>query len=288
MAYHSKNPRFETEILTDQGVSSISAPASGSHRLINRSGAIFVQNSSSVETQLLTGSAGYTYSAKSADYTVTTSDNILVVGMTTASTDRTVTLPAAASSTNRVITVVKVDSGTGKCIVDGNGSETINGQLTITLYQQYDSLTLVCNGTAWYATSNENFDNVIASQRGQKTYYHGTTYNGGNAPTVSGTSVTIDRAAFRPRQDQAGNWFVAGEISLTYSPSSASDTVTIAGITTISTNQPISVSAGSSNATKGYFNSSAGTLQWATVSGVANLIFIRFDVQCASKPNWVY
>ena len=90
-----------------------------------------------------------TYVGKSADYTVLTNDGYRTIGMTTSTTNRTVTLPAAASSTNRVLTIKKIDSASGKVIIDGNSSETIDGATTYTLYLQYDSITLQCDGTGW-------------------------------------------------------------------------------------------------------------------------------------------
>lgn len=92
-------------------------------------------------------------SAKSADYTVTDIDMIRTVLMTTSSTNRTVTLPTAADNTGRIITIKKVDSGTGTVIIDGEGSETIDGATTLTLYTQYDVATLQCDGSNWHTFS---------------------------------------------------------------------------------------------------------------------------------------
>ena len=60
----------------------------------------------------------------------------------------TVTLPPAASAAGRVYHVV--NTGTGVITVDGNASETINGQTTLTLATQYDAAALHSNGTGWY------------------------------------------------------------------------------------------------------------------------------------------
>lgn len=89
-------------------------------------------------------------SAKSADYTVTTSDMIRTVLMTTAGTNRTVTLPAASSSTDRILTVKKVDSGTGTVTVARAGSDTIDGQTSTVLNNQYSSVTIQSDGTNWH------------------------------------------------------------------------------------------------------------------------------------------
>lgn len=91
-----------------------------------------------------------TTSPKSADYTVTDTDSLTVVLMTTAGTDRTVTLPTVADNLNRAIVIKKVDSGTGRVIVDGEGSETINGLTSLTLVSQYDWVRVVSDGTSWH------------------------------------------------------------------------------------------------------------------------------------------
>ena len=90
------------------------------------------------------------YVAKSADYSVLDSDTFGIVGMTTGASNYTVTLPTAADNANRILTIIKLDSGAGTCIVDGEGSETVEGATTFVLSKQYDSITVVCNGSAWF------------------------------------------------------------------------------------------------------------------------------------------
>ena len=97
------------------------------------------------------------HEAKSASYTITDSDGVAVILMTTASTDRTVTLPTAADNTGRMITIKKVDSGTGMVTIDGEGSETIDGETTLDLYQQYNSVSLICDGTGWHITGSGTY-----------------------------------------------------------------------------------------------------------------------------------
>lgn len=45
-----------------------------------------------------------------------------------------------------------------------------------------------------------------ATALGMKAYFHGTTYNGGNAPTVSGSGFSNLRSLFIPYQMQDGTW----------------------------------------------------------------------------------
>jgi hypothetical protein len=63
----------------------------------------------------------------------------------------TVNLPDAASSTDFLITVKKIDSSDYAVTIDGNAAETIDGAATRLLTLQYESLTLVCDGSNWYS-----------------------------------------------------------------------------------------------------------------------------------------
>jgi hypothetical protein len=60
----------------------------------------------------------------------------------------TVSLPAAASNTGRIYNIKNI--GVGTITVDPNAAETIDGAATYTLSTQYESITIQCNGTAWF------------------------------------------------------------------------------------------------------------------------------------------
>jgi hypothetical protein len=101
---------------------------------------------------------------KSANYNVKAYDD--VVFMTTGATNKTVTLAynqigflestiilnindvEATLEYGKQITIKKVDSGAGNVIIDGNGA-LIDGAATITLTNQYESVTLQWDGTKW-------------------------------------------------------------------------------------------------------------------------------------------
>lgn len=89
-------------------------------------------------------------SAKTGAYTVVLADrNSVILGDAT-SAAFTVTLPAAATAGNGfVITIKKTDSTANAVTVDANASETIDGDLTIALNRQNESVTIVCNGSTW-------------------------------------------------------------------------------------------------------------------------------------------
>lgn len=69
--------------------------------------------------------------------------------VTTAATMRTATLPTAASIAGRQYTVKKVDSGVGLLVVTTTASQTIDGALTYILTAQWDSVTVVSDGSNW-------------------------------------------------------------------------------------------------------------------------------------------
>ena len=66
----------------------------------------------------------------------------------------TVNLPAAAGVPGRVYMIRKTDATANAVIIDPSGSETINGATTLSLAGQYDSVTIVCNGTDWRVISS--------------------------------------------------------------------------------------------------------------------------------------
>lgn len=82
----------------------------------------------------------------SSPFTVTGEDVVLVNDDTAGAT--TVNLPAAAA-VGRVVRVKKLGT-TGDVTVDGDTTETIDDGLTATLTVQYESISLVSDGTEWH------------------------------------------------------------------------------------------------------------------------------------------
>lgn len=62
----------------------------------------------------------------------------------------TVNLPLAADSKKRRLDIKKIDSSANVVTIDGSGAETIDGALTIELDVQYESVTLITDGLAWW------------------------------------------------------------------------------------------------------------------------------------------
>lgn len=92
---------------------------------------------------------------KTADYIITDTDPDLVfVG--TLGANATITLPTAADNVGRTITVVLAgDPGSYNVVLDGEGSEAINGVATKTNSDQYSMIKVTSNGTGWVIAGSE-------------------------------------------------------------------------------------------------------------------------------------
>lgn len=74
---------------------------------------------------------------------------ILLCDAATAGGNITVNLPTAVSNT-AMFTIKKTDSGSNTIIIDPNSTQTIDGNTTFVLFTQYDSITLISNGSNWF------------------------------------------------------------------------------------------------------------------------------------------
>lgn len=126
----------------------------GTGVVTTKSNQIIIGNASNTETLLrgnvFTGSGAYNTikrASKTADYTIV--DETLILADAT-SAAMTVTLPAASTLVDTPVHVKKIDSSSNAVTIDGNGSETIDGQLTAAMAVQYTTLTLVSDGTEWW------------------------------------------------------------------------------------------------------------------------------------------
>lgn len=90
---------------------------------------------------------GYTVTTQTANYTETaTTGTKIIKGDTTGGTF-TITLPTAVG--NQALLIIKKTAGTAALVLDGAGTETIDGSLTASLVQINESLTLVSDNANW-------------------------------------------------------------------------------------------------------------------------------------------
>ena len=78
----------------------------------------------------------------------TTSITKDIVLCTAGASGYTVTLPAPV--VGKIVIVKKVDSAAGVITVSRNSADTIDGSITKALYAQYESITVVSDGTDWF------------------------------------------------------------------------------------------------------------------------------------------
>src|SRR5204863_3345157 len=117
----------------------------------------------------------------SADYTPNKADKTILVDATSASF--TVTLPGAAIvDAGKTYTIKRTNAGANTIIVDGNGSETIDGIASIRLNQRFDYLQLQSDGTNWMVISERISPSLVINPAlpYAATAYDGTISSNGN------------------------------------------------------------------------------------------------------------
>ena len=87
------------------------------------------------------------YTTITGDTTLTTANVVVFVNATSGEVD--VTLYAATSNGGRTFVIKKTDSGNTVNILRA-GSETIDGAVSITLYHQNESITLMSDNSNWF------------------------------------------------------------------------------------------------------------------------------------------
>jgi len=123
--------------VTGSGTSSITT-AIGSGVIVNAD----VNASAAIDTSKL----NYSVTTKTGNYTAA-SESVILCDATSASF--TITLPSVAT-VGRHYNIKKIDSTANTVTLDGNASETIDGATTLVLGAQYQSVTIVSDGSAWW------------------------------------------------------------------------------------------------------------------------------------------
>lgn len=101
----------------------------------------------------------------------------------------TLTLLAAATAANGFVTTV-FNAGSGTITIDGDGAETINGSATFALDDQYESVVLWTDGTAWFALAEKATATVVDLPR---SYLAGLTLSNG-ADATNDINIAVGEA----------------------------------------------------------------------------------------------
>ena len=113
-----------------------------------------------------------TTSVEATSYTVIDSDKTLLVDDDTAGGAVTITLPAAGAAVDRKLEIKKLGT-TGSVTIDADGSETIDGALTVVLTAQYESTTIRSDGSAWFSIGGGTASGGAGSATASLAYFLG-------------------------------------------------------------------------------------------------------------------
>ena len=89
-----------------------------------------------------------TVSTKTSAYTLMPTDFVILGDCTSGAFS--LTLPTAAAGVGRIFFLKKIDSSANVLTVQANGAETIDGSNTFLLPSQWQTVTVVSSGSAWY------------------------------------------------------------------------------------------------------------------------------------------
>lgn len=146
---------------------------------------------------------GTTITSKSSNYEITVADQGSFLEATSA---LTFTLPAAATAGNG-FAIALINNSTGAVAVDGNSSETINGNTSYVLGQG-EFILLTCDGSEWVGLVCRIFAGGVDTQTGDYTV---TTADRGRVIECSGSLATVTLLAAAT----AGDGFVVAVVNNT-------------------------------------------------------------------------
>ena len=86
---------------------------------------------------------------KTADYTASIINDAVILCDATSGVV-TITLPTSVGNAGKTFSIKKIDASGNNVVIDGNGSQTIDGSTTQTISSQYGERRIVSDGTNWF------------------------------------------------------------------------------------------------------------------------------------------
>lgn len=148
------------------------------------------------------------------------------------------------------------------------------------------------NASGLMPSTNTNLDDGAATRLGLKQYLSSGSYNGGLAPTISGTTVT--RGVFVPYQTNDGTWRLKMNVVLAVSSGTrTSGAFTVAGVTFKNVSgfsQPVFGFPNPSTVAtyQAYATANSGVVEMDHASATTTGYLWSGDVELDSKPTWAY
>jgi hypothetical protein len=115
--------------------------------IITNAGNVGIATTGPTSTLDINGSMSQSVTSVSATYTALATDHNILAS---AGSAFTITLPAASGVAGRIYHIKKIDAAANDVTIDANGTETIDGALTIALSSQYDNVKIICDGSNWH------------------------------------------------------------------------------------------------------------------------------------------
>lgn len=94
------------------------------------------------------GGSGFATATKTTSYTVSGSDTVIFANATSGTV--AITLPAASGLAGYRFYIKRIDNSVNGCTVIRSGTDTIDGQTSVSFDLQYTSMTVVSDGSLWY------------------------------------------------------------------------------------------------------------------------------------------
>jgi len=92
--------------------------------------------------------SGFATSTKTSNYTIGGTDTVIFANASSGNV--TITLPVASGLAGYRFFVKRIDGSANTCSVARSGSDTIDGLTSLDIHQQYSSIAVVSDGSAWY------------------------------------------------------------------------------------------------------------------------------------------
>lgn len=139
--------------------------------------------------------------------------------------------------------------------------------------------------------SNSNLDDATATRLGLKQYLHGTTYNGGIAPTVTSAQAgfTVNRAVFIPYQMQDGTWRLKWNIRVNITSATLSSlSMNLNGVVFMDSWACSGLWGANAVGVRAFVNAGSNTIAIESGSVTTSAASHSGDVELTSKPTWAY
>lgn len=96
------------------------------------------------------GGSSSTTTVTTTSYSMVSTDYFIIADDDTAGSLMTINLLSAVTVGDGYEVTIKKRGSTATVVVDGNGAQTIDDSLTISITIQYESVTLISDGTQWF------------------------------------------------------------------------------------------------------------------------------------------